>query len=294
MLGPTQSAYREIDRSPLWLTMAAYVVGEPAATWSYGAPVASTSCTIGSFVIRSSCRRLPISKDWRRTLSRLESSPNRRSVRSIGSSSDRPIESKYVGCLVSGATPIVRPVRRSSRCTSRSTSVRVGISNRPSYAVFSAARGRSLARRALSSASVKSSVNHPVTARPSIVLVRPTSGELRVRRDVGGAADLVLVAGDEHAVLGRDQVGLDIVGAELDGESVGGEGVLGAVTRCTAVREHLGRGVVVAIVALVAVRLGGGDREDGNGERGGKGAEHDPSSHGPIAALRDERETSLR
>ena len=44
-------------------------------------------------------------------------------------------------------------------------------------------------------------------------LGRPAVGELRAGRDVGRAADLVLVPGDEHAVLGRDEVGLDVVGA---------------------------------------------------------------------------------
>ena len=88
-----------------------------------------------------------------------------------------------------------------------------------------------MARSVLSSLSVKSSVNQPVNLTPSITLVvlRPANS--------GWSATLVvppisgLVAGDEHAVLGADEVGLDVVGAELGGEAVGRERVLGAVAR---------------------------------------------------------------
>ncbi len=41
-------------------------------------------------------------------------------------------------------------------------------------------------------------------------------GELRQRGDVGGAADLVLVAGHQHAVARDDQIGFDQIGAVLD------------------------------------------------------------------------------
>ena len=56
--------------------------------------------------------------------------------------------------------------------------------------------------------------------------------------DVGGAADLVLVASHEHAVLRRDEVRLDVVGALRDRELVGGQGVLGAVAGGTAVTDQ--------------------------------------------------------
>ena len=52
-------------------------------------------------------------------------------------------------------------------------------------------------------------------------------GELGVRGDVGGVGDVRLVAGDQVAVLGGDEVGLDVVGAALDGEDVAGDRVLG-------------------------------------------------------------------
>ena len=84
------------------------------------------------------------------------------------------------------------------------TSCRVGTSYLPLYVAFSCRIDgiRSTARRVLSSASVKSSVNQPVRETPSITLVGPEGGELRVVGDVGRAADLVLVPGDEDTVLG--------------------------------------------------------------------------------------------
>ena len=102
-----------------------------------------------------------------------------------------------------------------SCCARSSTSSNVGTSNRPSSACWPGGRaaGAPAARSVFSSARVKSSVNQPVTAAPSIDLGGPAVGELGVVGDVGRAADLVLVAGDEHAVLGRDEVGLDEVGA---------------------------------------------------------------------------------
>ena len=72
----------------------------------------------------------------------------------------------------------------------------------------------------LSSASVKSSVNQPGEGEAVDHLGRLAVGELGMVGDVGGAADLGLVAGDEHAVLGGDEVGLDVVGADLDGEVI--------------------------------------------------------------------------
>jgi hypothetical protein len=77
---------------------------------------------------------------------------------------------------------------------------------------------RSLARRVLSSRSVKSSVNQPVSETPSIVLV--------VRRWTHSGCSLTsveplisfLVASDQDAVLGAHQIGFDEVGALLDGD----------------------------------------------------------------------------
>ena len=62
-------------------------------------------------------------------------------------------------------------------------------------------------------------------------------GELGALRDVGGAAELGLVPGHQHAVSGRDEVGFEEVGAELGGQDVGDEGVLRAVGRSAAVAD---------------------------------------------------------
>ena len=97
-------------------------------------------------------------------------------------------------------------------------------------------------------------------------------GELRVVGDVGRAGDVVLVAGDEHPVLGRDEVGLDVVGAHPDGEAVRRQRVLGAVAGGAAVADHDRLGVV-QLVGLVGG--GGGSGRRGDGEDRGREAEAD-------------------
>ena len=69
-------------------------------------------------------------------------------------------------------------------------------------------------------------------------LRRAAGGELGMRGDVGRRGDVVLVAGDEDAVLGRHQVGLDVVGAHPRGQLVAGERVLGPVAGGPAVTDH--------------------------------------------------------
>ena len=99
--------------------------------------------------------------------------------------------------------------------------------------------------------------------------VAPALGELVL--DVRRGADVRLVAGDEVAVLGGDEVRLDVVGAELDGALVALERVVGQVARGAAMAGHereLVAGVAVA-VAAARMRQGGWDeaqRADG-GER---------------------------
>ena len=66
-------------------------------------------------------------------------------------------------------------------------------------------------------------------------------GELEVLGDVGGAAQLGLVPGDQHAVPGRDQVDLDVVDAHPDRRPVGLERVLGPVPAGAAVTHDRGR-----------------------------------------------------
>ena len=96
----------------------------------------------------------------------------------------------------------------------------------------------------------------------------PAVGELGVGGDIGGAADLVLVAGDEDAVAGRHQVGLDVVGALPDGQLVGRQGVLGAVAGGAAVADHHRVGRQVGARSRLG---GGGDEQGGRGGRQGDG-----------------------
>ena len=53
--------------------------------------------------------------------------------------------------------------------------------------------------------------------------------ELRQAGDVGGGDQVGLVARDQVAVLGGDQIGLDVVGAQLDAQRIGLQRVLGQV-----------------------------------------------------------------
>ena len=73
-------------------------------------------------------------------------------------------------------------------------------------------------------------------------------GELRMLRNVGRARDVVLVAGDEQVVLGRDEVGLDVVRAHVDRQLVGAERVLGPVGRRAAMADDERRGAVVRVI----------------------------------------------
>ncbi len=77
-------------------------------------------------------------------------------------------------------------------------------------------------------------------------LAGAAAGELGMRGHVGGAADLVLVAGHHHPVLGHHQVRFDVVGAIGNRLRIGGQGVLRQQRACAAVAidRHLvcGRG----------------------------------------------------
>ena len=75
-------------------------------------------------------------------------------------------------------------------------------------------------------------------AAPVDRLRRLARRELGVVGDVGGATDLVLVPGDEDAVLRRDEVRLDVVGAEPDRGLVAGQRVLRPVPARAAVPDH--------------------------------------------------------
>jgi hypothetical protein len=62
-------------------------------------------------------------------------------------------------------------------------------------------------------------------------------GERGVIGDVGGTGDLVLMAHDQYAVTGGDEVRLDEVGALRDGEAIGLQRVFRAVAAGTAMGD---------------------------------------------------------
>src|SRR6267154_3832239 len=69
--------------------------------------------------------------------------------------------------------------------------------------------------------------------------------EFRMCRHIGGPSDLVLVACNQYAVAGHDQIRLDVVGSLFDRELVAFEGMLWALSACTAVRNNndVGHGI---------------------------------------------------
>ena len=90
--------------------------------------------------------------------------------------------------------------------------------------------------------------------------------------DVGRAGDLRLVAGDEHAVLGDDEVGLDVVGALARRQLVGGERVLRPVAGRAAVADHERLGLVrlcglawawAAVLIAASMAISEREREEG-------------------------------
>jgi hypothetical protein len=120
------------------------------------------------------------------------------------------------------------------------TSWRVGIAYLPLW-LWSRSAMACLARSVLISASVKSPANQSGRV-DSVDLSRGLAPrELGPLGDVGGAAEHRLVAGDQHAVLGGDEVGLDEVGAHLDRLAVGFERVLGQDAARAAVADDEGR-----------------------------------------------------
>src|SRR3954447_2765016 len=64
--------------------------------------------------------------------------------------------------------------------------------------------------------------------------------EFRMVGDVGGLRDFVLMAGDQDAILRRNQVWLDEIGTHLDCELIGGNGVLGTVSAGAAMGDDEG------------------------------------------------------
>ena len=70
-------------------------------------------------------------------------------------------------------------------------------------------------------------MNQPVIDLAVDDLSAAASRKFRMPGDIGGAADLVLMSCDEHAVAGHDQIGLDVIRTLLDGQPIGLQGVFG-------------------------------------------------------------------
>jgi hypothetical protein len=90
--------------------------------------------------------------------------------------------------------------------------------------------------------------------------------------DVGGPRDLVLVARDEHPVLGGDEVRLDVLGAHAGAQRIGGKGVLRPVPGGAAMSDDERLGVLVAPLG------GGGPGHGGGQDKGGQREEREPGT----------------
>ena len=229
---------------------------------SKGPPAASTSWARSTSTIVSRSRRLETSKDWMTTSSSASSIFRFSSAATSGSSRDSPMESKYVGCLVSGYdADALAPGQLEHLVQGRDAEVAVV------RRVVRAHAGQPLDGPQRAELLVGEVLGEPPGHRAAVDgLGGAPVGELGAVGDVGGAADLVLVAGDEDAVLGGDEVGLDVVGTLADGELVGRDRVLGAVAGGAAVADHHRVGREVGAGSRLR---GGGDEEGGRG--GGQG-----------------------
>ena len=112
---------------------------------------------------------------------------------------------------------------RPSCCASSITSSNVGIANWPSYACDR--NGQPLLRTQRLDLGEREVLGEPAGDAPGRRR-SSSSCDRELRRDVGRAADLVLVPRDQHAVLRRDQIRLDEIGAHLGAEPVAFERVL--------------------------------------------------------------------
>ena len=279
LFGPSPSAYVgdhvRPPASPGRRTCAGHrpreVVGRPGASMSWAS---------GTVVIWSSLRRLPVSKDWMKT-----------------GSSGGP------GRCGAAPRPAAPPARgRSSRSRSGAWSRGRCRSRRPLaprllYQVDDLLEGRHLnwpskarvvgahlrepllGAQRLELGEVKSSVNQPVTARPSMVLVVLRSA------NSGWAATSVVppisfsCRATSTPSLVDTRSGSMKSAPMLDGQLVGGEGVLRPVARRAAVADEDGldeRG----LGCLGRRRSGGrGERDQGGGQGGGeRGGECQPEA----------------
>jgi hypothetical protein len=101
-------------------------------------------------------------------------------------------------------------------------------------------------------------------------------------RNVRRVGDVRLVTGDEHVVLGRDQVGLDVVGTHPRRELVGGQRVLGPIPGRAAVADdqHLVRRRIVSAWLVLVRERRAGDGAGDEQEREGAGTEQPSAKTG--------------
>ena len=130
--------------------------------------------------------------------------------------------------------------------------------------------------------------------------------ELGMIGDVGRAADVGLMAGDELAVPCEHEVGLDVVGAHLDRQRVRADRVLGPVRRRATVADDQRQSAPLATAAMPR-RGGGGHAERGDGRprtrehrstgqllHGSPSADRRPSKLADPSASRSATTTSCR
>ena len=116
-------------------------------------------------------------------------------------------------------------------------------------------------------------------------LRRAAARKLRVGGDVGRPGDLVLVPRHQHAVLGRDEIGLDVVRAHPGAERVGGERVLRSVAGGAAVGDHQR----VGLGRLVGLAGGGGPGHGGGHDKREQCSECESRFHAPKRIARQRR-----
>ena len=212
--------------------------GSPLATKSYGAPDASISCARSTSTSLSSSRRLPTSNDWMNT------GPRRRPARCGAAPRQRLLQRQAdrgeVGRVLGLGVDADHPAAASDSRPARSM---ISWKRRDLVAaVVGGVVGPQLGEPLLGPQRLQLGegevLGEPAGDRDAVDgLGGPAGGELGVVGDVGGTGDLVLVPGDQHAVLGGDQVGLDVVGALSDRQPVGLEGVLRPVAAGAAVGD---------------------------------------------------------
>jgi hypothetical protein len=79
--------------------------------------------------------------------------------------------------------------------------------------------------------------------------------KFRVIGHIGGVDDVGLVAGNQVAIFGGNQIGLDKVCAEFDGQRITFQRVFWQVSRCATVTDDQGLGRCVSSEALLVCHV---------------------------------------